>query len=633
MSFNELLQSYMESLNCSAKKLADTSGLSASVISRYRSGERMPAPGSEQLSKLVQGLYDIAAADNVTDITNRNLQEEFVKALSQGDSFTEGLSGKINAIMDTLGLSQATLAKGISYEPSRLSRIRSGERKPKDPEEFIQKVSDYISKTYNDSESLQKLADMLQTKAESLPDAKAIYTLTYDWLKGTTKKTEQKLSDSAKKTEKKITDSAKKAEKKVKKAAKTAAEKAGVKPAQKSGKKIPGKSNAEKTSRKSSGKSKDTDVFSPELNEVISTMANTRLNPVVDIPETISLLRASLLPVSRDYDGRHLMTAHLDFTARLLAMHSDGPLLIFDSMLPELSKADDSFMNSMVSRLLLGVSQGLEIRLMIPTATSKEDRGFLLRELMPLLLTGHFSIYTTTPEDGLEDVYRPLAGIHGFAYATDDLICYGDSSAEDPSRGMAVLTRKKEDIAYFGGMLNRLYDHSTLLAQGFRLDRRKDFKAFLESFSKEKGSRSIYAGSLPIETMPEDLLSEILERNHIPERRQHIIRSYQSRAKKRLEDTMAVTSLHVKLPSTGSVMLLDELFYPAPILYTPKEYEDHLNATLAFAKDHKKYKVETVESHPFGRVSVTVQKKGKIVLTRGGRTPVQLVLYPQLLGE
>ena len=42
MKFGDLLNSYIESLGCTAKELADRSGISPAVISRYRSGERTP---------------------------------------------------------------------------------------------------------------------------------------------------------------------------------------------------------------------------------------------------------------------------------------------------------------------------------------------------------------------------------------------------------------------------------------------------------------------------------------------------------------------------------------------------------------------------------------------------------------
>lgn len=43
MKFKEVLNEYLKELDCSSKRLASESGLSESVICRYRSGERTPA--------------------------------------------------------------------------------------------------------------------------------------------------------------------------------------------------------------------------------------------------------------------------------------------------------------------------------------------------------------------------------------------------------------------------------------------------------------------------------------------------------------------------------------------------------------------------------------------------------------
>ena len=46
VNFKEVLNKYLKELDCSSKKLSNESGLSESVISRYRSGERTPLKNS-----------------------------------------------------------------------------------------------------------------------------------------------------------------------------------------------------------------------------------------------------------------------------------------------------------------------------------------------------------------------------------------------------------------------------------------------------------------------------------------------------------------------------------------------------------------------------------------------------------
>ena len=43
MNFNEILNKYIDELNCTSKTLSNVSGISNSVISRYRNGQRVPS--------------------------------------------------------------------------------------------------------------------------------------------------------------------------------------------------------------------------------------------------------------------------------------------------------------------------------------------------------------------------------------------------------------------------------------------------------------------------------------------------------------------------------------------------------------------------------------------------------------
>ena len=60
MRFYEILNEYMDQLDCMAKDICKNSGISAATLSRYRSGERLPAPDSDAFEKLCFALGDIA---------------------------------------------------------------------------------------------------------------------------------------------------------------------------------------------------------------------------------------------------------------------------------------------------------------------------------------------------------------------------------------------------------------------------------------------------------------------------------------------------------------------------------------------------------------------------------------------
>ena len=69
MDFQELLNDYIELFSCTAKELADASGLTAVDISRYRTGKRTPDLSSPQLKKLAFGLAKLAQEHGKESIT------------------------------------------------------------------------------------------------------------------------------------------------------------------------------------------------------------------------------------------------------------------------------------------------------------------------------------------------------------------------------------------------------------------------------------------------------------------------------------------------------------------------------------------------------------------------------------
>ncbi len=136
MEFKDVLNRYMERTGCSARDLAERSGLSTATISRYRSGDRVPEADSKQLENLAKGIAAIAAEKKI-----REMEEEAVRqALSeqaQGPGIEiEKLRLNFDTLLKTLSVSVSDLARFLSYDPSYLSRIRKGQRKLSDPQKF-----------------------------------------------------------------------------------------------------------------------------------------------------------------------------------------------------------------------------------------------------------------------------------------------------------------------------------------------------------------------------------------------------------------------------------------------------------------------------------------------------------------
>ena len=167
MTFSEVLNKYIEQINCSSKDLSTTSQLSSPVISRYRKGERTPALKSKQFDQLVDGLYELSKNNN-TELSKKEIASTLASSLNDIDINFEDLSKNINAIISALNINIADLSRFIGYDASFISKIRSGNRNPSKPKEFISSVCSFIVNKYKSAENKETLSILMDCSITDL---------------------------------------------------------------------------------------------------------------------------------------------------------------------------------------------------------------------------------------------------------------------------------------------------------------------------------------------------------------------------------------------------------------------------------------------------------------------------------
>ncbi len=181
MNFKEVLNKYLKELNCSSKKLSNESGLSESVISRYRSGERTPLKNSEQLNKLTKALFNIAKDSSKNKYTFDKIVSDFNIALPSDDFDYTTFSNNLNTLITSLNINTHEMSKYIVFDASHISRIRYGKAKPSNPVEFSNKICSYILNRYKNPDDINNLMMIIGCKKSDLSNEK-IYSTLFNWL-------------------------------------------------------------------------------------------------------------------------------------------------------------------------------------------------------------------------------------------------------------------------------------------------------------------------------------------------------------------------------------------------------------------------------------------------------------------
>ena len=181
MKFKEVLNKYLKELDCSSKKLSNESGLSESVISRYRSGERTPLKNSEQLNKLTKALFNIAKDSNKNKYTFDKIVSDFNSVLTSDDFDYTTFSNNLNTLITSLNINTHEMSKYIVFDASHISRIRYGKAKPSNPVEFSNKICSYVLNRYKNPDDINNLMMIIGCKKSDLSNERFFNTL-FSWL-------------------------------------------------------------------------------------------------------------------------------------------------------------------------------------------------------------------------------------------------------------------------------------------------------------------------------------------------------------------------------------------------------------------------------------------------------------------
>ena len=163
--FHEQLNEYLEELDCTAKELAEVSGVSAATLSRYRSGSRIPDAGTEAFNSICEAIGRIAGQRGIETLTEETVRESFLRCLDMTAVDKEQLRTNFNLLATALNMNMARLCQQINYDSSTVFRFRNGSRQPAEPEKFAEAVAKYVAENYTEAAEREKLARILQCDA------------------------------------------------------------------------------------------------------------------------------------------------------------------------------------------------------------------------------------------------------------------------------------------------------------------------------------------------------------------------------------------------------------------------------------------------------------------------------------
>ena len=194
MTFCEQLNNYIKQIGCSSQEVVNASGLTTSVISRYRRGDRSPNIKSKQLEQIVDGLFKLSNGKKL-NITRDEIYSNLSSTLNDIGIEFEQLSKNFNELIIALNINIAELSRFSNYDSSLLSKIRNGTRNPSNPKEFVEKVCNFIVKKYITEDNKKAVALLIDSSLEDLKNTSSYFNKLLNWFSTNSTKPHNYIND------------------------------------------------------------------------------------------------------------------------------------------------------------------------------------------------------------------------------------------------------------------------------------------------------------------------------------------------------------------------------------------------------------------------------------------------------
>lgn len=563
MKFKDILNQYIEELGCTAQDISDASGLSPATVSRYRSGERTPEARSKNLSDLIGGIADIATQKNISGVTSLSISKRFFDAADIQSIDGESFRIKFNLLCNALNVSISDFARSMNYDPSYISRIRNGHRRPSDPQKFASETVRYITRTHRRSQDHDIIANIIGCDASTLSEGSAYTDLLFNWLANGSPAPKNELEDYLKKL----------------------------------------------------------DEF--DLNEYIKAIHF----------DTLKIPTAHFQFPTFKYacDLNQMMDIELDFIkATVLSKSMEDVINYSDMPIEEMSK-DKEFPKKWMYGMALMLKKGLHINMIHDINRPFSEMMLGLESWIPLYMTGQISpYYINTAQNS---VFLHFLKVSGTAALT------GEAISGYQKEGRYYLTKKENEVAYYKKRAERLLSKALPLMTIYDMKSASAYRAFMKDDARTPGNRRRLGAALSLFTAPDELISQIMEHNHLPKNEQEIILNHISDERCRIEQIMSHDKFTEEISfldenefrKTPVTLSLSAAFYEIDVYYTYDEYLKHLDYSKAYADAHDNYELKLLPEPVFTNIQITLHE-GKWAVVSKGKSPCIhfMIFHPKM---
>ena len=550
--FKDVLNNYLNKLKISSKELSLKSNISESVISRYRSGSRVP--NNEQILKLATAIYNISIVQNIDLHTKEIITETLLNSITKDVFDYDNFSENLNELINILKININEMSRYITFDSSHISRIRYGKAKPSDPIEFSNKICNYIVTKYS-TDSKLKLLSILNCTNKDIEDNNKLFLLLHNWL--TNNKTNKNY-----------------------------------------------------------------------INDFLNNLDDFNLSDYIKVIK-FDELKIPNIPFYRvktkNYYGiEEMKNGELDFfKGTVLSKTMEDIFMCSDMPMEDMAK-DTDFGKKWMFAIAMSLKKGLHLNIIHNLNRPFNEMMLGLESWIPIYMTGQVSPYYF--KDNKNNIYEQLNYVSGSCALT------GECIKGNHDKGKYYLTGNNKEVEYYKEKARLLLKKANSL-----MDIYNDFdnyQHFLVKDSKVNGNRKRFLSTLPLFTIKDELLIDILKRNNISEDDIKQIVKYkkieENNIKNILKNNVINDNIYILDDNDSLNFPIENIFCNRKIKYNYDEYLKHLEMTKKYKNDN--YKLNIVDNKTFKNITITIIENSHVIISKNSDPVIHFVIrHPKLV--
>ena len=563
MKFKDVLNKYLEELECTPKKLSNESNLSESVICRYRNGERTPIKNGEQIKKLTTALFNIAQKNNKNKYSLSKIESDFNSTLPSDNFDYTTFSNNLNTLITSLNININEMAKYIVFDASHISRIRYGKAKPSNPIDFSNKICSYIISKYKNQEDINNLSTIIRCKESELVESKISNTL-FSWL---TSETVQEKS---------------------------------------------------------------------QMSKFLYSLDSFNLDDYIKVIK-FNELKIPNIPFykvkNKNYYGiEEMKQGELNFFKGTVLSKSKEDIFMCSDMPMEDMAEDIEFGKKWMFAIAMCLKKGHHLNIIHNIDRPFNEMMLGLESWIPIYMTGQISPHYL--KDYKNSIYNHLD------YVSGNVALTGECIKGYHNKGMYYLTTNKTEIRYYKEKSNLLLKKAKPLMEIYRESNIKEYELFLRKDETIVCDRTRYISSLPLFSISDELLIRILKRNKLSKSDIDKIIKYKKYELKYMNNILRKSKVNdyiyivkeEEFKENIIYLSLNNLFFNKKIIYTYKEYIEHLNCTKEYAKKASNYELNYINDLTFKNITITFLKNHYVIISKISNPTIHFVIeHPKLV--